>query len=48
MIPRYFVVAESEHELQNPTSEEKLLLLGKRLCNDEVVRDHRAILPCCG
>lgn len=31
MIPRYFVVAESTHELQNPTSEEKILLLGKRL-----------------
>lgn len=31
MIPRYYVVAESTHELQNPTSEEKLLLLGKRL-----------------
>lgn len=31
MIPRYFVVAESTHELQNPTSEEKLVLLGPRL-----------------
>ena len=31
MIPRYYVVAESTHELQNPTSEEKVLLLGKRL-----------------
>jgi SAM-dependent methyltransferase len=31
MIPRYFVVAEAAHEIQNPTSEEKLLLLGKRL-----------------
>lgn len=31
MIPRYFVVAESTHELQNPTSEEKLLLLAERL-----------------
>lgn len=31
MIPRYFVVAESTHELQNPTSEEKLVLLGRRL-----------------
>ena len=31
MIPRYFVVAEREHELQNPTSEEKLLLLGRRI-----------------
>ena len=31
MIPRYFVVAESEHELQNPTSAEKLVLLGERL-----------------
>ena len=31
MIPRYFVVAESTHALQNPTSEEKLVLLGQRL-----------------
>ena len=31
MIPRYFVVAEASHELQNPTSEEKLVLLGQRL-----------------
>ena len=31
MIPRYYVVAESTHELQNPTSKEKILLLGKRL-----------------
>ena len=31
MIPRYFVVAEALHELQNPTSREKLVLLGLRL-----------------
>jgi SAM-dependent methyltransferase len=31
VIPRYFVVAEATHEIQNPTSAEKLLLLGKRL-----------------
>ncbi len=31
VIPRYFVVAESTHEIQNPTSREKLLLLGQRL-----------------
>lgn len=31
MIPRYFVVAEATHEFQNPTSKEKLLLLGERL-----------------
>ena len=31
MIPRYYVVAERDHEIQNPTSEEKLLLLGQRL-----------------
>ena len=31
MIPRYFVVAEATHELQNPISEEKLVLLGRRL-----------------
>jgi SAM-dependent methyltransferase len=31
VIPRYYVVAEAEHELQNPTSEDKLRLLGRRL-----------------
>jgi SAM-dependent methyltransferase len=31
MIPRYYRVAEREHELQNPTSQEKILLLGQRL-----------------
>jgi len=31
MIPHFYIVAESEHELQNPTSEEKISLLGKRL-----------------
>ncbi|MGH3135467.1 MAG: SAM-dependent methyltransferase [Gaiellaceae bacterium] len=31
MIPRYFVVAEAHHEIQNPTSEENLVLLGERL-----------------
>jgi SAM-dependent methyltransferase len=31
VIPRYFVVAESAHEIQNPTSPEKLLRLGKIL-----------------
>jgi SAM-dependent methyltransferase len=31
VIPRYFVVAEALHEIQNPTSPEKLLLLGERL-----------------
>ena len=31
MIPRYFVVAEALHALQNPTSVEKLVLLGERL-----------------
>jgi SAM-dependent methyltransferase len=31
VIPRYYVVAEATHELQNPTSEEKLVLLGQRL-----------------
>jgi cyclopropane fatty-acyl-phospholipid synthase-like methyltransferase len=31
VIPRYHVVAESAHELQNPTSKEKLVELGKRL-----------------
>jgi SAM-dependent methyltransferase len=31
VIPRYHVVAESGHDLQNPTSEEKVLLLGERL-----------------
>jgi Methyltransferase domain len=31
VIPRYFVVAESGHELQNPTSKEKILELGERI-----------------
>jgi cyclopropane fatty-acyl-phospholipid synthase-like methyltransferase len=31
VIPRYFIVAERDHELQNPTSEDKLRLLGRRL-----------------
>jgi cyclopropane fatty-acyl-phospholipid synthase-like methyltransferase len=31
VIPRYYVVAESTHQLQNPTSREKLVLLGERL-----------------
>jgi SAM-dependent methyltransferase len=31
MIPRYFLVAERDHVLQNPTSEEKLRLLAQRL-----------------
>lgn len=31
MIPRYYIVAEAEHELQNPTSVEKLRLAGREL-----------------
>jgi SAM-dependent methyltransferase len=31
VIPRYFTVAERDHEIQNPTSEQKLRLLGERL-----------------
>jgi cyclopropane fatty-acyl-phospholipid synthase-like methyltransferase len=31
VIPRYYVVAEAMHEIQNPTSADKLLLLGRRL-----------------
>jgi SAM-dependent methyltransferase len=31
MVSRYHVVAENGHEIQNPTSEGKLLLLGERL-----------------
>jgi cyclopropane fatty-acyl-phospholipid synthase-like methyltransferase len=31
VIQRYYVVAEAEHELQNPTSKDKLLALGERL-----------------
>ena len=31
MIPRYFVVAESSHELQNPTSREKIVEVGTRI-----------------
>ncbi|MGH3119277.1 MAG: SAM-dependent methyltransferase [Gaiellales bacterium] len=30
-MPSYHVVAESEHELQNPTSPEKIRLLGDRM-----------------
>jgi cyclopropane fatty-acyl-phospholipid synthase-like methyltransferase len=30
-MPWWFAVAESKHELQNPTSPEKLRLLGERL-----------------
>jgi SAM-dependent methyltransferase len=35
VIPRSYLVAESAHELQNPVSEEKLVLLGRRLGLDE-------------
>jgi SAM-dependent methyltransferase len=38
VIPRYYVVAERDHELQNPTSPEKLLLLGQRLGLDTETR----------
>jgi SAM-dependent methyltransferase len=31
VIHRYYVVAEATHELQNPTSKEKIVLLGERL-----------------
>lgn len=31
VIPRYFLVAEAAHELQNPISEEKLILMGRTL-----------------
>ncbi len=31
MIPRYFIVAERDHDIQNPLSAEKLRLLGERL-----------------
>jgi SAM-dependent methyltransferase len=31
VIPRYYVVAEAQHELQNPTSREKIRLIGERL-----------------
>jgi cyclopropane fatty-acyl-phospholipid synthase-like methyltransferase len=31
VIPRYYVVAEALHELQNPTSKDKLVVLGQRL-----------------
>jgi len=31
VIPRYYVVAEREHEIQNPISAEKLRLLGERI-----------------
>ena len=29
--PPYYVIAESAHEIQNPTSEEKIVLLGERV-----------------
>jgi SAM-dependent methyltransferase len=38
VIPRYFIVAERDHEIQNPTSEEKLRLLGERLRLDSSSR----------
>jgi SAM-dependent methyltransferase len=38
VIPRYFIVAERDHELQNPTSTEKLLDLGRRLRLDSSSR----------
>jgi SAM-dependent methyltransferase len=38
VIPRYFTVAERDHELQNPISEDKLHLLGKRLRLDSSSR----------
>lgn len=31
MIPRYFIVAERDHEIQNPLSADKIRLLGERL-----------------
>jgi SAM-dependent methyltransferase len=31
VIPRYYVVAESSHELQNPTSREKIVEVGARI-----------------
>ena len=31
MIPRYYIVAERDHEIQNPISEEKLLQVGERV-----------------
>ena len=38
MIPRYYAIAESDHELQNPTSAEKIVLLGERLGLDSNAR----------
>jgi SAM-dependent methyltransferase len=40
VIRRYFTVAERDHEIQNPTSEEKLRLLGERL---RLGRDSRVL-----
>jgi SAM-dependent methyltransferase len=40
VIPRFYVVAESTHELQNPTSRGKLLLLGQRL---DLTRESRVL-----
>ena len=41
VIPRYFVVAEASHEIQNPTSPEKLHRLGRilGLCSESRVLD---------
>ncbi len=38
VIPRYFVIAEQDHKIQNPTSREKLLILGERLGLDRRTR----------
>jgi len=44
-VPWYYAVAERDHELQNPTSAEKIHLLGKRLRLDS---DSRVLDMACG
>jgi SAM-dependent methyltransferase len=44
-VPWFFAVAERDHELQNPTSREKILLLGERL---RLTPDSRVLDLACG
>ena len=45
VIPRYFVLAESSHELQNPTSREKIVDIGARIGLGLVSRAGHRIRP---
>jgi SAM-dependent methyltransferase len=44
-VPWFFAVAERDHELQNPTSRDKILLLGERL---RLTPDSRVLDLACG